>query len=149
MRPFEYFRTHYFSSSRHDSGDWEDDWDLVWRLRATFDMDPPPEIPEPPTAGFFDLEAVDRTFEPEDMPQERDSFACLLLADAASVVTRVIPMQRPCEGGRTGAIRSWCSIGVFPRSYYEQGATSAEETLKALQETGVAVRFEDLQPKPD
>jgi hypothetical protein len=156
---FDVMRTHYFSSYRESSDDWRAAWDLVWRLRVTIQSESAPELPEPPGWGYFDLEAVDASYRPDDTPEHYDGWPCLLLADARKqstieaaqgIVERAYPHADSVRGQafvRHPQLRS--EIGFFPRAYYEQGATDAEATLKALVDAGAFVRFHDLEPAQD
>ena len=147
-------RSHYFNSHREASSDWEDAWDLTWRLRVAIDAADPPDLPDPPRSGYFDLDASDGSFRPDDRPQQRDGWVCLLLADAPSTrimkaAAAVIERRHPdadCLHGR--AFNRYpqlrCEVGCFPRAWYEQGAAEAEETLAELKAVDASVRYHGL-----
>jgi hypothetical protein len=144
-------RTHYFNSYREDSGNWEDAWDLVWRLRMTLRPESPPALPDPPGWGYFDLNAADGSFRPESEPRQWRGWNCLLLADAADVsiietVKSIVGSAQPqavCEWGKAfGRLHELrCDLGYYPRSFYERGAPEAEALLPKFIQAGAAVRF--------
>ncbi len=151
---FEAMRTHYFSSYRDLSGDWEDRWALAWRLRVILPPRSAPALPEPPGWGYFDLDAADGSFRAGDRPQLWPGWPCLILADASSAlifenterVVRNAHRQAVCDRGRAfgryDELR--CDLGFFPRSFYEQGAADAEALLDQIAKTGASVRFSGL-----
>jgi hypothetical protein len=144
-------RTHYFNSYREDSGNWEDAWDLVWRLRVTLPPESPPALPDPPGWGYFDLNAADGSFRPDDAPQQWPGWNCLILADAADVSTierveRIVTSAQPqaaCEWakafGRDHQLR--CDLGYYPRTFYAGGAPETEALLREIIQAGASVRF--------
>jgi len=149
---FQPVRTHYFNSYRTHSGDWEDAWDLVWRLRMSIDPASPPPLPAPPGWGYFDLNAADGSFRPDDQPQQWPGWNCLILADARDLgtlraVERIVQRSRPdvvCEWGkafgREHELRS--DLGYYPREFYESGAAEAEALLSEIVGAGASVRFD-------
>ena len=149
----EAMRTHYFSSYREGSDNWEDRWNLAWRLRCVLDIDRAPALPKPPPWGFFDIDAIDRSFHPTHRPQLAQGWNCLLIADAREQA--VLDKGRQLVEATFHAESVWgrafgvfpqlrCDLGYFERAYYEAGATDVEELLRQLQEAGALVRFHHL-----
>ena len=148
---FDAMRTHYFSSYRDSSTDWEDRWALAWRLRATLPPESPPMLPELNRRGYFDLNAADGSFRADDRPQQWAGWPCLILADAPSAtifesaerVVQSARAQTSCERGvafgRYPQLR--CDLGYFPRAFYEQGAQEAEALLDEISKIGASTRF--------
>jgi hypothetical protein len=148
---FEAMRTHYFSSYRDSSSDWEDRWSLAWRLRVVLSPPQSGALADLPAWGYFDLDAADGSFRADDRPQQWAGWPCLILADASSMAIyesaeRVVHNLRPqatCEHGkafgRYDQLR--CDLGYFPRDFYQQGAPEAEALLHEISKTGASVRF--------
>ena len=151
----EAMRTPYFSSYRGSTDEWEDAWDLAWRLRITLPPDSPPVLPRPPGWGYFDLDAADGSFRPDDSPSQWAGWHCLILADAADPNTiehaerRVKDAQpqavcvRCRPAGRYHQLR--CDLGYYPLAFYAQGALEAEAVLREISGTGASVRFTGLE----
>jgi hypothetical protein len=147
---FEAMRTHYFSSYRSTSTEWENRWDLAWRLRAELDQIAP--LSAIPDWGHLDLDAIDDSFRTDDRPSQWPAWGCLVLADfadalalveARSMVTRLCPTASLATGlafGRIPQLR--CDLGPRPRAFYEAGAAEAEQLLAALAAVGASVHFE-------
>jgi hypothetical protein len=151
----EPMRTHYFSSYREASDDWEDRWALVWRLRANLVTNRAPVLAAPPSWGYFDLDTADASFRANHRPQLDAGWPCLLLADAADVpilesarktIFEAFPSAE-CVWGKAFGIHPElrCNLGYFDRGEYERGLPRVEEVLAGLRSKGVFVRFHDLQ----
>jgi hypothetical protein len=151
----EPMRTHYFSSYREESRDWEDRWALVWRLRAVLVTNRAPVLAPAPPWGYFDLDAPDASFRLDRRPQLDTGWPCLLLADAADVpllesarkkILEAFPSAE-CVWGKAFGIHPElrCNLGYFDRGEYERGLPPVEELLAALRLAGVFVRFHNLQ----
>lgn len=152
---FDAMRTPYFSSYRGVTGDWEDDWALAWRLRAQLKPTPAPAPPAAPSWGYFDLEAVDKSFDPLDHPDRWQGWHGLVLADAPDlavidavrdILRRRYP-QAECVLGkafsRDPQLR--CDLGFRKRTFFESGAAEFEDLLTRLVEAGASVRFDHGQ----
>jgi hypothetical protein len=149
---FEAMRTHYFGSYRGTTGDWRDDWALAWRLRATLRVDRAPTIADCPIWGYYDLDAVDTTFDPQNRPDQWDGWPGLILADShdANVIAAVCEIvegqyhEAACVlGERRGCPQLRCDLGFRARAFYESGAPEFESTLAQIIEAGASVRFDD------
>jgi hypothetical protein len=152
MWQLQAMRTHYFSSYRGVTGDWEDDWALAWRLRVTFPDGAMPPLPRPPTWGYFDLDAADTTFNPLDPPAQWEGWPGLLLADAQTpaaieefdaLVRGQLP-EAACV--RSEAFSRYpqlrCDLGFRHRSFFERGAQEFEALLQQLVDAGAFIRFD-------
>lgn len=141
-------RTHYFSSSRGQTGDWQDDWAVVWRLRATILTGQEQALAEPPGWGYVDLDVG------ASAPADDDTWPCVVIADAADAgvidaAKRRIRASHPDAELRHGKAfarypQLRCDLGERPRSWFADGAEEAEVTLAMLAERGLSVRFDGL-----
>jgi hypothetical protein len=147
---FQAMRSHYFSSYR-GQGAWEDDWALVWRLRAELPDTPP--LPPPRTWGYFDLETIDQSFNRADPPDKWQSWPALVLADVpddeALEGVRSLLLER-CLTAEIATGRAYarvpqlrCILGDRHRAFYEAGATEAESLLTSMVDLGASVRFDE------
>ena len=106
-----------------------------------------PALPEPPSWGFYDLDAAGASAP----AGEEGPWPCLLLADVrdAKTLERVEAIAAEafpdgtCEHGRafTRHPQLRCEAGAFPRAWYEDGAAEAEAALERMVAAGATVRY--------
>jgi hypothetical protein len=152
---FDAMRSHYFTSYRETSDNWEDRWSLVWRLRVKFANGSAPVIGAPPAWGYYDLDEADASFRADDRAQLWSGWPCLVVCDSAetSIIESAQSIlenrfaQAICTRGEapSSLYELRCDLGYFPRSFYEKEAAEAEEVLREIAETGASTRYRDTE----
>ncbi len=144
-------RTPYFGSYR-DSGDWRDRWPEAWRWRATLRPGPTPALRAAPAGNRYDLDA------PGVISRTVGHWPCLLVVDAATetlieraaaVIEAAYPgadIERARALDRFPQLR--VGLGDHPASWFEAGATEAEDLLGALNEVGASTSVDGLMRSP-
>ena len=152
------YRSKYFSEYLGED-DWRDNWQPVWRL-AVETTAPLGDVPKLATNGVG-TEAGDDTATPENSLSDDAEVNCLVIGDfgsdpdadkAKAASTQVLE-----EAGRdapqfrdvpltNGVHQLQIDLGLFPGTFYAEGAPLAENVIEACEEAGGSTHFQQ-QPR--